>query len=113
MHVACRVQVRSDRGRVVGVIVDDPDAVTARQRLEAAAGALERGERLAGGLVGDAKLAGDRQRRDGVRGVVPAGQQRLVLGAAAVRAAHRRTSRRRPGCGWNRSRRQSAWPAQP
>ena len=58
VHLAGRGQVRGDGGRVVCVVVDDPDAFRERERLEAAARSLEGGDGLAGGLVGDAAARG-------------------------------------------------------
>ena len=68
---------RRDLRRVVGVVVDDEDAVPLALPLEAAGDARERRERLRAGLERDVELARDRDRRERVLDVVEARQRDL------------------------------------
>ena len=67
-----RRQGRSHRGRVMGVIVDDPDPILLPDRLEPSLGTFEIGQRGGRGPQGRAEQAGGRQRSGRVQGIVPA-----------------------------------------
>ena len=87
---ARRLQHGGDLDGMVAVVVVDGNAVPGAGRLEAALDAGEARERLAQGIVADARLAARGDRRQGVEGVVMADERHAPASNPTGTAAHAR-----------------------